>query len=756
MIGKSVSHYKIISKLGEGGMGVVYKAEDSKLGRTIALKFLPPELANDDAARSRFLREARAASALQQHNICTIHGIDETDDGRAFICMECYDGEVLKDRIARGPLQFIEARELAMQVARGLASAHGKGIVHRDIKPANVFVTNDGVVKILDFGLATATGSTRVTRTGTTVGTTAYMSPEQATGGEVDHRTDIWSMGVVLYEMITGDLPFRGDYEQAIVYKIINEDPPPLTSLRSDIPAALVTAVEKALEKDPSLRYQDTAGLLADLESATARAAGRAPEVSSEGRAIAVAPFKMLSGEAEYQFLSLALAEAVSHGLSFNEDLVVRPTSAMLRYAEGQFDAKRVAQDLNVSVVVEGSIQKLGPDVRVQIQAWDAVADSTLISLKLDGHMDDLFGLQDRLADVLGEAMGVVTDDGPVHAPPTDNPHAYELFLRASESFLRYSKSAILRGIELLRAAVELDPDFASAWARLALGYVNMGTLFDPDAKWIVDAEQAVKRALALDGENADAWTARGRMLWSPHHGFQHANALRDLGKACCLPSCPADANFWRALVMAHIGLHDEAITGLRATLEVQSDNALALLSLGEAKGWSGDADGFLEDMRESIARDPGFPYGWLFFPVALLYKDQLEEAESAIRSAKGVVGNDSMVLASEALLWARRGERERTLEIIRTALENQQSVSHAHHTYHIVAAALATIGEADSSIRELARAADSGMPNFTAFNLDPHFDSLRSEPGFKALMTNLKAGWQSFKNEFGEPADRS
>jgi TolB-like protein len=752
LIGQTISHYKILEQLGEGGMGVVYKAEDTKLKRTVALKFLPPDTARDKAARKRFIHEAQSASALQHHNICTIHDIDETDDGRVFICMECYNGEILKEQIARGPLQVPAVRELAMQAARGLVSAHSRGIVHRDIKPANLFVTADGVVKILDFGLATATGTTRVTRTGTTVGTAAYMSPEQATGLEVDHRTDIWSLGVVLYEMLAGGVPFQGDYEQAVVYKIINEAPPPLTSLRSDIPHGMVAVVEKTLEKEPSRRYQDISELLAELDPAATEPSGRPPLVAREGRAVAVVPFKILSGEEEYNFLSLALAEAVSHGLSFNEDLVVRPTSAVVRYTERQIDPRRVAQELNVAVVVEGSVQKLGPNVRVQIQAWDATADSMLTSLKLDGHMDDLFGLQDRLSDVLGEAMGVASDDSSANAPPTDNPQAYELFLRASERFLRYSEDATRRGIDMLRSAVELDPKFASAWARLAVGFVNMGVFFDPDGKWLVDAEQTINRALALDAENAEAWTARGKMLWSPHHGFQHANALRDLGKACCLPSCPADAPFWRGLVLAHVGLLDEAMASLRAALEMQSDNVLAITTIGETLGWNGDADGFLEHMREGIARDPGLPYARLFFPSSLLYLEQLEEAESEIRTAKGMLGNDSMLLASEALLWAKRGERERTNDIIRAALENQQSVSHAHHTYHIVAAALATIGEGDRAVRELARAADTGLPNYTAFKLDPHFDPIRNEPDFKKLMASLKVGWQSLRNEFGGP----
>jgi TolB-like protein/tetratricopeptide (TPR) repeat protein len=554
----------------------------------------------------------------------------------------------------------------------------------------------------------------------------------------------------VLYEMLGGDLPFQGDYEQAVVYKIVNEDSPPLTSLRSDIPEALVAVVEKALEKDPSRRYRDVSDLLADLSAGVADPTSQPPLVIREGRAVAVAPFKMLSGEAEYHFLSLALAEAVSHGLSFNEDLVVRPTSAVVRYSEGQIDARRVAKELNVTVVVEGSIQKLGPDVRVQIHAWDAVTDSTMVSVKLDGHMDDLFGLQDRLSDVLGEAMGVGSDDSPAHVPPTDNPQAYELFLRGSERMLRYSEDSTRGGIDMLRSAVELDPNFASAWARLAVGFVNLGVMFDPDAKWLVDAEQAVNRALALDGDNAEAWSARGRMLWSPHHGFQHANALRDLGKACCMPSCPTDAHFWRGIVLAHVGLHEESLAITGASLDTQSDDLMARLVHGETLCWKGDADASLEHLREVLARDPAFPFGRLFFPITLLYLDRFAEAESAIKSAKEMLGDDSMLQASDALLWAKRGERRKSNKIVRAALENQLSVSHAHHTYHVLSAALATNGETDQAVRELARAAEAGMPNYPAFSQDPHFVSIREEPGFRKLMAGLKVGWQSFRSEFG------
>ena len=273
MIGKTISHYKILEKLGGGGMGVVYKAEDLKLDRFVALKFLPPTFTLDEDAKQRFIHEAKAASALEHNNICTIHEIDETDDlpdvagGQIFIVMSCYEGETLKKKIERGPLKIDEAIDLITQIASGLLKAHEQGIVHRDIKPANIFFTNDGVVKILDFGLAKVTGQTQLTQMGSTVGTVSYMSPEQTRGEMVDQRTDIWSLGVVLYEMLTGERPFKGDYEQAVVFSIVNEEPMPVKKVNFDVPAELEEIIDKALRKNTELRYSSTAEMLKDLKA---------------------------------------------------------------------------------------------------------------------------------------------------------------------------------------------------------------------------------------------------------------------------------------------------------------------------------------------------------------------------------------------------------------------------------------------------------------------------------------------------------
>jgi serine/threonine protein kinase len=268
VIGQTISHYKILEKLGEGGMGVVYKAEDTKLKRTVALKFLSPQAVGSEEDKARFIREAQAAAALNHSNICTVYEIDEYKD-RQFIAMECVEGESLKAKIKSGPLRLDEAVSIAVEIAEGLQEAHSRGIIHRDIKPANIMLTAAGRAKVMDFGLAKSSDKTQLTQLGTTVGTVAYMSPEQGRGDPVDFRTDIWSLGIVLYEMITGELPFKADYDQATIYLILNEVPSSVTSLRSDVPEMLERIIEKALEKDTSNRYASAEDLKKDLESLT-------------------------------------------------------------------------------------------------------------------------------------------------------------------------------------------------------------------------------------------------------------------------------------------------------------------------------------------------------------------------------------------------------------------------------------------------------------------------------------------------------
>jgi tetratricopeptide (TPR) repeat protein len=278
-----------------------------------------------------------------------------------------------------------------------------------------------------------------------------------------------------------------------------------------------------------------------------------------------------------------------------------------------------------------------------------------------------------------------------------------------------------------------------------------MGVLIDPDSKWLVEAGQAVDRAIALDPDDPEAWTARGRLLWTPDHDFQHAAALRDLGRACNHPACPSDAILWRAIVLGHVGLHDEAISCLNQAMEAQPDDLLGLLLMGEAVGWKGDSIAAVEYMKQTVERDPSHLFGNMFLSAAFLYVDELDKAEAAIKRGTEVVGEDAMLTVSEALLWAKRGETERAVESLEIALKHRPSLSHAHHTYHYAAAAYATIGDGASAVRELTRAANDGLPNYPAFLQDRHFTALREREDFRKLLADLKTRWESFKSEFGE-----
>jgi tetratricopeptide (TPR) repeat protein len=446
----------------------------------------------------------------------------------------------------------------------------------------------------------------------------------------------------------------------------------------------------------------------------------------------------------------VALAEAVAHGLSRNTELVVRPTSAVMRYAAQKVDPLLAARELNVQVIVEGSIQKLGQQLRVQVQAWEAAQGSTLLSVKRDGQMAELFDLQDRLADALAQGLGVKDAPPSTAGSLTGNPRAYELYLRASERLLRYNKRGTRDAIEMLRSAVGMDTQFAAAWARLSAAAVAMGVLFDPDPQWYVQAEEAVGRALELDPTNAEAWVTRGRILWSPHNNFRHTEALRDFEKTHHLSSRPHDAPLWEGLVLLHVGLHDEARSCLFEALEEQPDDLIAMLSLGELATYVGDHATALEYYERTLALEPSHVYGNMFVPAGLLYMDDLGRAERALVTARNVVGKDSLLQSAEALLWAKRGESRRADEYVHRALKDLQSLSHAHHTRHYVAAALATMGQPERALEQLRLAAETGLPNYPLFLGDRHLDSLRTRPDFLEFLADLKPGWEACRREFG------
>ena len=553
MIGKTVSHYKIIEKLGAGGMGEVYKAEDLKLERTVALKFLPSEYTRDDEAKDRFIREAKAASSLEHPNICTIHEINETDDGQLYIVMSCYEGETLKAKIKDQGLKIKEAVNYAIQIAEGLAKAHDKGIVHRDIKPANILITNDGIVKILDFGLAKLAGEIGVTKTDTTVGTVAYMSPEQIEGESVDHRSDIWSLGAVMYEMISGRKPFKGDYDQAVIYSILNEEPKSLADLRSDVPLELDRIVKKSLTKNADVRYQHIDDLVMNLKNLqrTLRTEETVTEPSQDSskavyekvskrkkqilipvtiivsvivmvglawiimsrkslplepakeKSVAVLPFAAITQAEEDIIFSDGIHDDIITQLAKIKDLKVIARTSVLGYRNTEKRVRDIAEELGVKVILEGSVRRVGNQVRIVAQLVDGKTESHLWTNTYDKNYQDIFAVQSDVAEQIARALKATLTPAEkdfIAQKPTTNMEAYDYYMKGKYYWDNYQNlEGNQRAVENYEKAIALDSSFGLAYARLAIVCFELAYSFKHDVTTNrTKGENALTKAVEL------------------------------------------------------------------------------------------------------------------------------------------------------------------------------------------------------------------------------------------------------------------
>ncbi|UCG53274.1 MAG: protein kinase, partial [Candidatus Latescibacterota bacterium] len=770
--------------LGEGGMGVVYKAEDTKLKRIVALKFLPPELTRDPDAKERFIQEAQTASALDHNNIGTFHEIDETGDGRMFIVMAHYEGETLKKKIEHGPMRLRTAVDIVMQVSRGLMKAQEKGIVHRDIKPANIIVTKDGVAKILDFGLAKLAGQVRLTKAGTTVGTVAYMSPEQARGDDVDQRTDIWSLGVVLYELVTGRLPFRGDHEQAVLYSILNEKPEPATRDRKDLPRMLDHVLEKALEKSTVSRYHSFHEFVADLGLIKATRSGgkgtalkrtgsgtrkatwivplimllvivgyfvvsnflidRGEYTPVERKMIVVLPFENL-GPPEDEYFADGITEEITSRLASLRDLGVISRTSAFHYKNTQEKVKQIGEELGVDYVLEGTVRwdrAEGSESRVRVtpQLIRVSDDTHMWSERYDRVLDDVFRVQSDIADQVIRQLGftlVGAERRAIEVRPTSNLNAYEAYLKGRYHWNRRTKEDLEKSIEYFERAIAVDPGYAVAHAGLADVYVvfgDWGYIAPTDA--YPRAKAIATNALQFDGNLAEAYTVLGAVAYQYEWNWDEAET--QFRRAISLNPNYATAHQWYAEFLSAMGRVDEALAENELAKKVDPLSLIVSSSRAWILYFARRYDAAIGQCQKTLEMDEDFVHA--LGVLSRCYDRKGMDAEHVKvlghwLAVTGASGEDIAELNDTYETSGLNGAREWY------ATKGVRFTKQTYNNPFLQASVYAELGESDKAFEYLETLYEMRSHYIVRIGVEPHFDPLRSDPRFDDLMKRVGLG---------------
>ncbi len=780
MVGKTISHYRILEEVGKGGMGVVYKAEDTKLRRVVALKFLPQHLNLNDTEQARFLQEAQAAATMNHPNVCTVYDIID-ESGQQCIVMEYIDGTTLKERMPAKSVQ--EALAYAVQIGDALKEAHAKGIVHRDIKSENIMVDRKNQIKVMDFGLAKLRGAMKLTRTSSTVGTLGYMAPEQLQGGEVDTRSDIFSFGVVLYELLTGRMPFHGEHEAAIMYSIVNEEPRALQSLRTEISPELERIVRRALEKDPEDRYQhvdDMVSELRRLHKQTTRVVrpDQPQPASREERAkparapvrwkkplwlglaaavlvaaalwyflpgrsdqtitsMAVLPFVNTGGDASNEYLSDGFTEGLINSLSRLPGMKMMSSSSVFRYKGKEIDPRAVGNELHVGAVLLGKILQNNDALTVSVELVDTKDNSHLWGEQYTRSLSDLASLQGIITRDLSNQLNIALSGEQQHLITqrmTENSEAYQLYLKGRFYWFKRTREGLTKAVDYFNQAIEKDPSFARAYAGLADSYVVMGGYsFMPPKESEEKSRAAARRALEIDDRLAEAHTTLAVLY--ENYDWDWKNSEREYLRALELDPNYATARQWYGEFLGSTGRPEAALAELQKSIELDPlvpihylSTYTVLLPLHRYK----DAVQFVQ---KALEIDPNFPrahsaLGWIY--------NATGKQEDAVRETGiAIVNSDSSAeyLAELGYILGRMGKRTEASSVLDLL---QRKARREYVDPYLLGSVYVGLGNNDEAFQHFTHAVDVHSTYMEYLNVDPVFEPVRGDPRFKALVKRV------------------